>query len=196
MCPPLTINIMRVIGGKAKGRKLKRVPGDSTRPIMDRVKESLFNILGDVSGQRWLDLFAGTGQVGIEALSRGAAEVVFVDKMRPAILTIQENLRHTQLTTGAEVRQMDAFVYLQRPPARPFDLIYIAPPQYKGIWLEALKMVDARPLAFLNPHGLVVVQIDPKERQPVALSSLHLADERRYGNTLLCFYEIGDSFNL
>ncbi|MBX3059098.1 MAG: 16S rRNA (guanine(966)-N(2))-methyltransferase RsmD [Anaerolineae bacterium] len=190
------MNIMRVIGGKAKGRKLKRVPGDSTRPIMDRVKESLFNILGDVSGQRWLDLFAGTGQVGIEALSRGAAEVVFVDKMRPAILTIQENLRQTQLTTGAEVRQMDAFVYLQQPPTRPFDLIYIAPPQYKGIWLEALKMVDARPLAFLNPHGLVVVQIDPKERQPVALSSLHLADERRYGNTLLCFYEIGDSFNL
>jgi 16S rRNA (guanine(966)-N(2))-methyltransferase RsmD len=80
---------MRVIGGKAKGRRLKRVPGDTTRPVMDRVKESLFNILGDVSGERWLDLFAGTGQVGIEALSRGAAEVVFVDKVRPAILTIQ-----------------------------------------------------------------------------------------------------------
>ncbi len=184
--------MMRVIGGKAKGRKLKRVPGDSTRPIMDRVKESLFNILGDVSGQRWLDLFAGTGQVGIEALSRGAAEVVFVDKMRPAILTIQENLRHTQLTAGAEVRQMDAFAYLQQPPARPFDLIYIAPPQYKGIWLEALKMVATRPSACLNPDGLVVVQIDPKEMQPVQLPSLQLADKRRYGNTLLCFYEIGD----
>jgi len=72
----------RVISGKAKGRRLKLVPGDSTRPIMDRVKENLFNILGDVGETRWLDLFAGTGQVGIEALSRGAAEVVFVDKAR------------------------------------------------------------------------------------------------------------------
>lgn len=183
---------MRVIGGKAKGRKLKRVPGDSTRPIMDRVKESLFNILGDVSGQRWLDLFAGTGQVGIEALSRGAAEVVFVDKLRPAILTIQDNLRHTQLGKGAEVRQMDAFACLQQPPTRPFDLIYIAPPQYKGFWLEALKLVDARPLALLKPQGMVVVQIDPKEKQPVELTHLCLVDERRYGNTLLCFYEMGE----
>lgn len=183
--------MMRVIGGKAKGRKLKRVPGDSTRPIMDRVKESLFNILGDVSGQRWLDLFAGTGQVGIEALSRGAAEVVFVDKMRPAIVTIQDNLRHTQLTEGAEVRQMDAFIYLQQPPARPFDLIYIAPPQYKGMWLEMLQTVEARPFSFLNSSGLVVVQIDPKEEQTVELRHLVLADRRRYGNTLLCFYEIG-----
>ncbi len=182
---------MRVIGGKAKGRKLKRAPGDSTRPVMDRVKESLFNILGDVTGQRWLDLFAGTGQVGIEALSRGAAEVVFVDKLRPAIVTIQDNLRHTQLTEGAEVRQMDAFVYLQQFAARPFDLIYIAPPQYKGIWLEVLKVVDARPLAYLNEQGIVVVQIDPKEQQSVELTHLVLADKRRYGNTLLCFYELG-----
>lgn len=180
---------MRVIGGKAKGRKLKRVPGDSTRPIMDRVKESLFNILGDVTGQRWLDLFAGTGQVGIEALSRGAAEVVFVDKLRPAILTIQDNLRHTQLTEGAEVRQMDAFVYLQQSVARPFDLIYIAPPQYKGIWLEVLKVVDARPSTCLNESGLVVIQIDPKELQPVELAHLVQTDGRRYGNTQLCFYE-------
>ena len=75
----------RVISGKAKGKRLKLVPGDTTRPIMDRVKESLFNILGDIGGTRWLDLFAGTGQVGIEALSRGAAAVVFVDKARAAI---------------------------------------------------------------------------------------------------------------
>jgi len=184
---------MRVIGGVAKGRKLKRVPGDSTRPIMDRVKESLFNILGDISGERWLDLFAGTGQVGIEALSRGAAEVVFVDKVRPAILTIQENLRQTHLTAGAEVVQMDAFAYLNVPPSRPFDLIYIAPPQYKGLWLDVLRQVDARPLSYLNPQGTAVVQIDPKEMQPVELRQLHLVDERRYGNTLLCFYEIGEA---
>lgn len=184
---------MRVIGGVAKGRKLKRVPGDSTRPIMDRVKESLFNILGDVSGERWLDLFAGTGQVGIEALSRGAAEVVFVDKVRPAILTIQDNLRQTQLTNKAEIVQMDAFAYLNMPPARPFDLIYIAPPQYKGLWLDVLRLVDARPFTVLNPQGTAVVQMDPKEMQPVELLHLRLVDERRYGNTLLGFYEIGEA---
>ena len=86
----------RVISGTAKGRRLKLVPGDTTRPIMDRVKESLFNILGDVQGMRWLDLYAGTGQVGIEALSRGAAEVVFVDKARADVRTDRDNLTHTQ----------------------------------------------------------------------------------------------------
>ncbi|HNS38872.1 MAG TPA: RsmD family RNA methyltransferase, partial [Promineifilum sp.] len=91
----------RVISGKAKGRRLKLVPGDTTRPIMDRVKESLFNILGDIQGTRWLDLYAGTGQVGIEALSRGAAAVVFIDKARAAIQTIRDNLNHTQLMDGA-----------------------------------------------------------------------------------------------
>src|SRR6056300_1621168 len=99
---------MRVISGSAKGRKLKRVPGDSTRPIMDRVKENLFNILGDfVQGSRWLDLFAGTGQVGIEALSRQASEVVFVDNVYAAIKTIKDNLRHTELAAGAKVLKID-----------------------------------------------------------------------------------------
>jgi 16S rRNA (guanine966-N2)-methyltransferase len=87
----------RVISGKARGKRLKLVPGDTTRPIMDRVKESLFNILGVVSGTRWLDLFAGTGQVGIEALSRGAAAVVFVDSGRAAVQTVRDNLAFTRL---------------------------------------------------------------------------------------------------
>ena len=91
----------RVISGKARGKRLKLVPGDTTRPIMDRVKENLFNILGVVNGTRWLDLFAGTGQVGIEALSRGAAEVIFIDKARAAIQTIRDNLAHTRLEDGA-----------------------------------------------------------------------------------------------
>ena len=180
---------MRVISGKAKGRKLKRVPGDSTRPVMDRVKESLFNILGDVSGERWLDLFAGTGQVGIEALSRGAAELVFVDKMRPAIQTIQANLRATGLAAGAELVQMDAFAYLRREGVRPFHLIYVAPPQYLGLWEEVMGVLDARPSTWLTPHGIVVVQIDPKEFKKLPLQNLTLYQSRRYGNTRLDFYE-------
>ncbi len=181
---------MRVISGTARGRKLKKVPGDSTRPIMDRVKESLFNILGEyVWDSRWLDMFAGTGQVGIEALSRGAAEVVFVDSVRAAVRTIQANLAHTGLTKGAAVVQTDAFRYLDSHAFQPFDLIYVAPPQYKGIWIDVLRLLDERPFTYLTSDGLIVVQIDPKEFAPLELTNLTLDDKRKYGNTLLCFYE-------
>lgn len=178
----------RVISGKAKGRRLKLVPGDTTRPIMDRVKESLFNILGDVSGEHWLDLFAGTGQVGIEALSRGAAEVVFVDRARAAAQTVRDNLTHTRLTEGAIVAQADALAYLRDWEGPPFDLIYIAPPQYRDLWSEALRAVDGAAGRLLLTGGLAVVQIDPREFRELALTQLVLDDQRRYGNTLLCFY--------
>ena len=182
---------MRVISGKAKGRKLKRVPGDSTRPIMDRVKENLFNILGDfVPGSRWLDLFAGTGQVGIEALSRGAAEVIFVDNVRAAVNTVKDNLRHTRLTEDAVVLQTDAFRYLESPKGAPFDLIYVAPPQYKKLWEQVVAILDQRPSDYLTIDGLLVVQIDPKEYRDLDLGQLVETDQRRYGSTLLCFYEL------
>lgn len=180
----------RVISGKAKGRRLKLVPGDTTRPIMDRVKESLFNILGDVGGTRWLDLYAGTGQVGIEALSRGAAEAVFVDKARAAVQTVRDNLAHTQLSEGATVVLADALGFLRASGERPFDVIYIAPPQYMGMWLDALKAVDAGADRHLTGDGAAIVQIDPREYEEVELANLELTDKRRYGNTLLCFYQL------
>jgi len=181
---------MRVISGTAKGRKLKKVPGDSTRPIMDRVKESLFNILADdVAGTRWLDLFAGTGQVGIEALSRGAAEVVFIDNVRAAIRVIQANLQHTQLNDGASLLMSDAFAYLDGKPQRPFDIIYVAPPQYKEIWIQVMQKLDGRRADFLASDGIVIVQIDPREYKALDLNHLQLYRERKYGNTTLCFYE-------
>ncbi len=178
----------RVISGRAKGKRLKLVPGDTTRPIMDRVKESLFNILGDVGGTRWLDLFAGTGQVGIEALSRGAAEVVFVDSARAAIQTVRDNLAFTRLEEGARVVPSDAFRYLRDSGERPFDVVFIAPPQYKELWIAALTAIDAAADRFLTDDGQAIVQIDPREFKEVALQHLTPADKRRYGNTLLCFY--------
>ena len=181
---------MRVISGSAKGCRLKRVPGDTTRPIMDRVKENLFNILGQsVRETRWLDLFAGTGQVGIEALSRGAAAVVFTDNARPAIKTIYKNLQITRLSQQAQVIQQDAFTYLSGFGDRPFDMIYIAPPQYKEIWVKVMEILDKRPSLFLTPNGLIIVQIDPKEYRSLSLKNLILDDQRRYGNTQLNFYE-------
>lgn len=180
---------IRVIAGSAKGRKLKRVPGDSTRPVMDRVKEALFNILGvGIHGCSFLDLFAGTGSIGIEALSRGAARVVFIDRDRLAIRTIVENLELTRLSERAEVQRADSFAYLQRPNLEPFEYIYVAPPQYKGLWKRALILVDENP-ACLYPDGITIVQIDPHEREDISLDSLHLYDERTYGRTLLLFYE-------
>lgn len=185
---------MRVIAGRAKGRKLKQVPGEGTRPIMDRVKESLFNVLGaDVVGTRWLDLFAGTGQVGIEALSRGAREVVFVDVAYAAIRVVKENLRTTGLTAEARVLQMDAFAFLQQPQGAPFDVIYVAPPQYMGLWLKVMGVLGERPLTYLTPTGIVIVQIDPKEHAELDGSPFALYDRRKYGNTQLNFYGLVQS---
>lgn len=181
---------MRVISGTARGRKLKKVPGDTTRPIMDRVKENLFNILGDyVPGSRWLDLFGGTGQVGIEALSRGAAHCTFVDSARLAVRTMQENLRHTDLYSHAKTIQGDAFSYLRRPNHTEFDVIYVAPPQYLGIWASILREINARP-QLLTPEGIVIVQIDPKEYEEFTWQNLEQYDSRIYGNTRLDFYEL------
>jgi 16S rRNA (guanine966-N2)-methyltransferase len=180
---------MRVIGGKARGRRLKPVPGDSTRPITDRVKEAIFNILaGDITGASMLDLFGGTGSVGIEALSRGASFVRFLDLSKQAVSVIQENLANTGLSGGAEVVRGDAFAYLQRMPDRSFDYVYIAPPQYKDLWKRAILVLDANP-AWLSPDAWVIVQIHPVEYGPLELVNLEEFDQRRYGSTLVAFYE-------
>jgi len=181
---------MRVISGTAKGRSLKSVPGEGTRPITDRVKESLFNILGaDVRDARFLDLFAGTGGVGIEALSRGAREAVFVEQGRAALDTIRANLALTRLAARARVVRADVFAFLAGTPDAPFDYIYIAPPQYKELWSQTLRAVDAHP-AWLSEDSQVIVQIHPREFHDLALEHLTLADERKYGSTVLCFYEL------
>ncbi|NLE76487.1 MAG: 16S rRNA (guanine(966)-N(2))-methyltransferase RsmD [Chloroflexi bacterium] len=180
---------MRVISGKAKGRRLLSVPGEGTRAITDRVKSALFSILVDeVPGARLLDLFGGTGSVGIEALSRGARQVVFVERSAAALHTLGENLHRTGLADGAQVVRGDAFRYLARG-GEPFDIIYVAPPQYQGLWKRALRGVDQNE-RLLTPHGQVVVQVHPKEWEPLDLTRLRLTDQRQYGSTLLCFYRL------
>jgi 16S rRNA (guanine966-N2)-methyltransferase len=179
---------MRVIAGRAKGTPLRAVPGSGTRPISDRVKEAVFNILGaDIVGARVLDLFAGTGSVGIEALSRGAEQAVFVEQRGRAVATIQANLHRTRLQAGGRVVQNDVFRFLTQEP-EPFDLIYIAPPQYRGLWRKTLLALDANP-DWLDSRATAVVQIFPKEFEPLSLVALQLSDQRKYGSTLLCFYE-------
>jgi 16S rRNA (guanine966-N2)-methyltransferase len=179
---------LRVIGGTARGRPLRLVPGTGTRPIGDRVKQALFNILGaDVEGSRWLDLFAGTGSVGIEALSRGASHAVFVDSSEAAIRTILQNLTATDFTLRAKVVKRDAFAFLEARAQDRLDYVYLAPPQYQGLWVKALQAVDAA-AAILDPDAWVIVQIDPREDKVVEGLGLTRFDERTYGQTRLIFF--------
>ena len=185
---------MRVISGKAKGRKLRSVPGTTTRPITDRAKSALFSILGgDVIGCRFLDLFAGTGQVGIEALSRGAEDAVFVESAAAALRAIRDNLAHTGLESQARVVRGDVFTFLDGA-AEPFHYAYVAPPQYGGMWIKTLRAIDGQP-AWLAADGWAVAQIHPKEYEELALERLQLVDQRKYGSVMLCFYALRDSTN-
>lgn len=181
---------LRVIAGKARGRRLVPVPGEETRPIGDRVKEALFNILGaDIQGAAFLDLFAGTGGVGIEALSRGAERALFVDTSARAVRTVRQNLEQTGLAAGATVLQRDAFGLLAGAAPEAFDYVYAAPPQGRGLWRRALETLD-RSQAWLNPDAWVIAQIHPREYLTLELGALEQFDRRTYGNTALVFYRL------
>jgi 16S rRNA (guanine(966)-N(2))-methyltransferase RsmD len=181
---------MRVISGSAKGIQLDSVPGKSTRPITDRVKEALFNILSEsVYDTTWLDLFGGTGAVGIEALSRGAEHVLFIELNFKAYKVILGNLKTTKLAEFATVKKMDAFTLLHSDPDSPYDVIYVAPPQYQEIWIKAMQALDEKP-GWLAENGQIIIQIHPKEWQDgIAYANFTEFDRRQYGDTLLIFYE-------
>jgi 16S rRNA (guanine(966)-N(2))-methyltransferase RsmD len=179
---------LRVISGIAKGRRLKDVPGDTTRPVTDMVKQALFNIIGpDVIGSNWWDMFAGTGAIGIEALSRGAEFIRFSELNRLPVETIKLNLNTTNFAGQSEVHRIDAFTMLASPPDREFDYVYIAPPQYYEMWSKALLILDVNP-GWLSKDAWVVVQIHPREEHKVELKNLERFEERKYGSTMLLFF--------
>jgi len=179
---------LRVISGTAKGSRLRTVPGDSTRPITDQVKESLFNILGEsIEEQVVLDLFGGTGAVGIEALSRGADFVTFLDINYQAIKTIKENLITTNFSEFAEVFKRDSFDFLKSSPERMYDLIYVAPPQYRKMWQETMRVLDSEP-KWISENGKIIVQINPLEWEEISFTNLTVQSKRKYGDTMLIFF--------
>ena len=179
---------MRVIAGSAKGHKLFSVPGDTTRPITDRTKESLFNIISpEILGVEVLDLFAGTGSVGIEALSRGAEFVRFLDINKNAISTIRKNLQKTGFSDRAEVLNRNALTYIKGESDHRFDMVYIAPPQYKKMWIKTLDLLDENP-GWIRNDGFIVVQIDPVEYHTLALKNFFETQHRDYGSTRLIFF--------
>lgn len=175
---------MRIITGSARGCRLKTPKGaEVTRPTADRVKESLFNILGTlVPGRKVLDIFAGTGNLGLEALSRGAETAVFVDKATAKL--IAENLAFTRLTEKAVVRSGDVFAELTRQASAKaeFSLIFCDPPYHKGLWQQALRQIDGSQ-GLMAANGILVVEHGADENDMPELSRLKLVHNRRYGHT-------------
>ncbi len=178
---------MRVITGSARGVRLKTPDGLETRPTAERVKEAAFSMIQfEIEGRRVLDLFAGTGQLGIEALSRGAACAVFVDGRREAAALVRENLRRTRLTERAQIVQTDALSYLDRCAPRSFDLILLDPPYAAG----ALKMSLARisEIDILSEGGIILCERPSGRPHPGEFPGLSLGKDHRYGKTVLTLY--------
>jgi len=175
---------MRVIAGRWGGRRLQSPPGAATRPTSDRVREALFSVLGGrVEDARVLDLFAGSGALGLEALSRGADSVTFVDDAPAAIRAVKANL--AALEAAATVRQTDALRFLAAASGNgaQYDLVFLDPP-YRHAERLARPLSEALP-AVLAPGAVAVAESD--RRAPLALD-LPLHDERRYGDTLIRIY--------
>ena len=158
---------MRVITGSAGGRRLLELEGMETRPTTDRVKEGVFSALQfDIEGRRVLDLFAGTGQMGIECLSRGAAFAVFVDRRRDACEVVKKNLALTKLQDRARVVSGDSLAFLAGA-RESFDLIFLDPPYASGLLEEALGRVTAPGFDILNPYGIIVAEHPAGKTLPV-----------------------------
>jgi 16S rRNA (guanine(966)-N(2))-methyltransferase RsmD len=177
---------MRVITGSARGRRLKELEGMETRPTTDRVKEGMFSILQfDIEGRRVLDLFAGTGQLGIECLSRGAASAVFVDRRSDAVKLIRENLRVTELEDRARVVSGDSMEYLKSLREK-FDLILLDPPYAAGLLEPAVAHI-AR-FDILAPHGIIVAEHPAERSLPALAPPYRLHRTYRYGKIGLTVY--------
>ena len=177
---------MRVITGKARGVQLKTPEGMLTRPTADRVKEALFSIINfDLPGSVVLDLFAGTGQLGIEALSRGAKSAVFVDAREDACKIVRENLRRTKLDTQAKVVRSDYLDFLRRSKEK-FDIILLDPP-YAEVFLEtALKTIAE--IDILQPGGIIITERPLGKDLLLDFEGFARSKDYKYGNTLLTLY--------
>ena len=172
---------MRVITGAARGRRLLTLEGDDVRPTTDKVKESVFNIIQfDVEGCRFLDLFAGSGQIGIEAASRGAAEVTFVDSGKRSIDVVKKNLSSTGLEERATVIHSDALSFLSRSRG-PFDIAFLDPPYSTGLLQSALERLSA----VMSEGGIVICESPSNEALEGRYGSLFLEKEYSYGRLKL-----------
>ena len=179
---------MRIISGTRKGRRLETLRGRTLRPTSDRVKESLFNILGrEVEDKVIIDLFAGTGNLGIEALSRGARKVIFVEKQRQAIRFIKKNLTQLGMETRSEILPMDAIrsIDILQERRESFDLILMDPPYEKGLIQRTLKKLTAQNI--YRKDSILIIEHTRREPLPDMMEGWDLVRQRRIGDTLISF---------
>jgi len=182
---------LRIIAGELKGRKLHSIDTKLIRPTSDMVREALFSILGNlVIDSRFLDLFAGSGGVGIEAYSRGAKEVVFVDSATESIRVLKKNLELTKILHETEVMNCDYSIAIDRlsSQGKEFDIVYIDPPYKMGIEIEAAKKIQEKKI--LAKDGIIIIEHEAKNLMPDTIDMLEKIKERKYGNVRLSLYGI------
>lgn len=185
---------MRIIAGAAKGRRLFSPKGSRIRPTSDKVKEALFNILngriGSFSETAVLDIFAGTGNLGIEALSRGAAEAVFIDDHRDSVALVKKNLDLTGFSDRSRVIRLEAVAALKslETGCTTFRLVFVDPPYHKGLLEKILEYLATSRL--IDENSLVVAEFSPKEKLVTAFGPLREFDRRTYGDTALAFFTL------
>ncbi|NLI59985.1 MAG: 16S rRNA (guanine(966)-N(2))-methyltransferase RsmD [Clostridiales bacterium] len=180
---------MRIIAGRSKGRRIEPVKGSKTRPTSDKIKESIFSIIqGSMLNSVILDLFAGTGNLGLEALSRGACKAVFVDKDQNAIKTIIKNCQALGYQEQSEVFRNDAARALTRLSKRDilFDIIFMDPPYGKGYEELLLTLISDNNI--LHTDGVIIVEHDVRTLLPDRVAHLYRSDLRKYGGTGVSFY--------
>ncbi len=189
---------MRIISGVYKGRKLIPIKGKEIRPTTDRAREAIFNILGNQIPQaRVLDLFAGTGAVGIEALSRGASQVVFADQSRTACQVIGENLAHCCQHQDPDknirilCRDILAPDFFSSLATEPFDLIFLDPPYHKDMAGNLIR--NGGLLSCLSPRGMIIAEHSPKEQLNHKSHGLDLSRMKKYGNSMFSFFTMSSS---
>jgi 16S rRNA (guanine966-N2)-methyltransferase len=179
---------MRITTGIVKGMKLKSIDGLDTRPTSDRVKQSLFNTIQfDIDGMDVLDLFAGTGQLGLEALSRGANRAVFVDNSPAALSVIRENVRRTGFGNRSEVVLSDYKAYLKSAKGAGFHLVFVDPPYREGFLNRILNFIQT--FDIVKENGIIICEGSASEILPDRLGDLELVKRAKYGNTSLTYYK-------
>lgn len=179
---------MRIIAGEMRGRQLKAVGGMQTRPTSDKVKGAIFNVLGDkVLDARVLDLFAGTGNLAIEALSRGSREAVLVEKSFEAHQVIQKNLELTGVSQMAKLLLMDAFKYLQKNPSEVFDVIFLDPPYHKELVQKIL--LTFKEYSHLTPDGVIVAETSKDEELNGDIYPFEIRKTKEYGDTKVWYLQ-------
>jgi 16S rRNA (guanine966-N2)-methyltransferase len=180
---------VRVIGGRLRGRKLQTFKGSEVRPTADRVREALFNILGrELAGAYVLDLFSGTGALGIEALSRGAQKAVFVDNSARSLAVLRKNLEHCALQHCSRLIQWDIARNLACLKAYPdtFDMVFLDPPYNRGLVSMALQHLEAS--GCLAPEALLIAEHEAGMDLQISSTQFACIDHRRYGRTGLTFF--------